>query len=198
MGQAISAARDEVKEIDKTAEDKAKQDLEILEKMVDNVLDKYEANLNAWVYPSHLQFIARIWCFCQIGNFLVLTQRRRHKFQESVQFDRPDFQLLRSKTRYNCLFQGVTSAAYFHSTSHLTTDSSSLLASSRGQQSYWQFLQYRPEQWIWGREKGRRYERQVTQRLQGTSETSRIPREKCLLLYWDSVNRQHSLERFLG
>jgi hypothetical protein len=45
MGAAISALRDEIKEADARAEEKAKQDLEILQKMVDAQLDKYESEM---------------------------------------------------------------------------------------------------------------------------------------------------------
>ncbi|KAL8785472.1 MAG: hypothetical protein Q9195_008615 [Heterodermia aff. obscurata] len=46
MGAAISTARDALKEDDEAAQTKAKQDLDILQKMVDAVLDRYDANLN--------------------------------------------------------------------------------------------------------------------------------------------------------
>jgi hypothetical protein len=47
MGAAISAAREAISAADKAAEEKAKQDLDILQKMVDAQLDKYEAQLDA-------------------------------------------------------------------------------------------------------------------------------------------------------
>jgi len=47
MGPAISAMRALVKNDDKEKENTAKQDLEILQKMVDSVLDKYEHHIDA-------------------------------------------------------------------------------------------------------------------------------------------------------
>ena len=47
MGQAISALRDSLTAGDAAAQAKAKQDVDILSKMVDAQLDKYEADLNA-------------------------------------------------------------------------------------------------------------------------------------------------------
>ena len=47
MGAAISAARDSLREADEAAQAKAKQDLDIPQKMVDAVLDRYDAELNA-------------------------------------------------------------------------------------------------------------------------------------------------------
>lgn len=45
MGQAISAARDALTAADEAAKLKAQQDLDILQKMVDAVLNKYESEL---------------------------------------------------------------------------------------------------------------------------------------------------------
>lgn len=45
MGAAISAMRDAITGGDVVAEEKAKQDLDILQKMVDGQLDKFEAQL---------------------------------------------------------------------------------------------------------------------------------------------------------
>ena len=47
MGQAISAAREAIKAADEAAAEKTKQELDILQKMVDAQLDKYDAELNA-------------------------------------------------------------------------------------------------------------------------------------------------------
>jgi hypothetical protein len=47
MGLAISAARSALKAADDEAANKSKQNLEILEKLVDAQLDKYESHLNA-------------------------------------------------------------------------------------------------------------------------------------------------------
>lgn len=47
MGQAISALRESVKEADRVAEEKAKQDLDILQKLVDSKLDQFQAEINA-------------------------------------------------------------------------------------------------------------------------------------------------------
>ncbi|KAL8848618.1 MAG: hypothetical protein Q9221_006392 [Calogaya cf. arnoldii] len=46
MGAAISALRESLKEADRAMEEKKKQDLEIMQRMVDAQLDKYEADLN--------------------------------------------------------------------------------------------------------------------------------------------------------
>ena len=46
MGAAISAMRDAITGGDAAAQEKAMQDLDILQKMVDGQLDKFEAQLN--------------------------------------------------------------------------------------------------------------------------------------------------------
>ncbi|KAI4090497.1 MAG: hypothetical protein LQ339_008356 [Xanthoria mediterranea] len=46
MGAAISTLRETLKEGDRAIEEKKKQDLEIMQRMVDAQLDKYEADLN--------------------------------------------------------------------------------------------------------------------------------------------------------
>ncbi|KAL8998616.1 MAG: hypothetical protein Q9169_002367 [Polycauliona sp. 2 TL-2023] len=47
MGAAISALRENLQAADRAMEEKKKQDLEIMQRMVDAQLDKYEADLNA-------------------------------------------------------------------------------------------------------------------------------------------------------
>lgn len=49
MGQVISALRVSVKEADRGAEEKAKQDLDILQTLVDSKLDQFQAEVNAQV-----------------------------------------------------------------------------------------------------------------------------------------------------
>lgn len=51
MGAAISTLRETLKEGDRAIEEKKKQDLEIMQRMVDAQLDKYEADLNTCVHP---------------------------------------------------------------------------------------------------------------------------------------------------
>lgn len=46
MGQVISAIRESVREADKVAEEKAKQDLDILQKLVDSKLNQFQHELN--------------------------------------------------------------------------------------------------------------------------------------------------------
>lgn len=46
MGQAISAMRESVKEADKIAEEKAKQELDILQKLVDSKLNEFQFEIN--------------------------------------------------------------------------------------------------------------------------------------------------------
>jgi hypothetical protein len=48
MGQIISAARAAVKVADKEAEEKAKQDLDILQKLVDSKLNEFQSQLNEY------------------------------------------------------------------------------------------------------------------------------------------------------
>ena len=47
MGPAISALRKAITAPDREAEEQAKQDLDILQRLVDTKLDEYEAALNA-------------------------------------------------------------------------------------------------------------------------------------------------------
>jgi hypothetical protein len=46
MGQLISSARDALKQADNDAEKKTKQDLDILQKLVDLKLDEFQSQLN--------------------------------------------------------------------------------------------------------------------------------------------------------
>jgi len=52
MGVAISAIHDQIKVADRKAEEKAKQDLDILQKMVDAQLDRYESEMTQKVSLS--------------------------------------------------------------------------------------------------------------------------------------------------
>ena len=52
MGAAISAVRGELSKADEEAARKAKQDLEILQKMLDTQLDTFENQINEYVTRS--------------------------------------------------------------------------------------------------------------------------------------------------
>ena len=59
MGAAISAVWENLEEADRAMEEKKKQDLEIMQRMVDAQLDKYEGELNTSVAPHISYFPSR-------------------------------------------------------------------------------------------------------------------------------------------
>ena len=62
MGQLISSARDALKQADNDAEKKTKQDLDILQKLVDLKLDEFQSQLNEWALSNHDSWVV-IWQF---------------------------------------------------------------------------------------------------------------------------------------